>query len=528
VRILFNGKIRTLNPEKPFASALAVHRDRIFAIGSDAEVFAAACPGAQKFDLQGKTVWPGLTDAHFHMQHYAQFLQMVDCETATRQQCLDRVAERARKLHFSHPEWIRGHGWNQNVWPEGFGSAALLDEVAGGKPVYLTAKSLHAGWANTTALQMAGITAQTPDPENGHIERDAQGQPTGILFETAMELIDRVLPEVTAASIASAIEAAQQVLWSYGITALHDFDGPRCFQALQTLHTQDKLQLRIIKNLPGAEFEHARSVGLRTGFGDDMLRLGSLKLFADGALGPHTAAMLEPYEGDDQTGMLFIDSEQVVEYGQEAVRAGFSLAIHAIGDRANHEIINAYEQIRSFEREHRLPHYRHRIEHVQIIHPDDHHRLSMHGIIGSVQPIHATSDMYMADQFWGQRAANSYAYRTLLDKGTILALGSDAPVESPNPFWGMHAAVTRRRAGGEPGTDGWYPEQRLTLEEALHGFTRGAAYAAGMENRAGMLAPDYLADLIVLEQDPFTLDPHQLHAVQPVMTMVAGQWVWQA
>jgi predicted amidohydrolase YtcJ len=297
---------------------------------------------------------------------------------------------------------------------------------------------------------------------------------------------------------------------------------------LQTLHTQDKLQLRIIKNLPGAEFEHARSVGLRTGFGDDMLRLGSLKLFADGALGPHTAAMLEPYEGDDQTGMLFIDSEQVVEYGQEAVRAGFSLAIHAIGDRANHEIINAYEQIRSFEREHRLPHYRHRIEHVQIIHPDDHHRLSMHGIIGSVQPIHATSDMYMADQFWGQRAANSYAYRTLLDKGTILALGSDAPVESPNPFWGMHAAVTRRRAGGEPGTDGWYPEQRLTLEEALHGFTRGAAYAAGMENRAGMLAPDYLADLIVLEEDPFTLDPHQLHAVQPVMTMVAGQWVWQA
>jgi predicted amidohydrolase YtcJ len=525
VRILFNGSIRTLNPQQPHATALAIQSDRIFVIGSDAEVFAAACPGAETFDLEGKTVWPGLTDAHIHLEHYSRFLQMVDCETPTQQECLDRVAQKAQTT--SPGVWVRGHGWNQNVWAEGFGSAALLDQIAPHNPVYLTAKSLHAAWANSAALHQAGISANTPDPENGHIERDANGQPTGILFETAMELVEQALPEPTPIEIASAIEAAQPVIWANGITGVHDFDGPRCFQALQMLHTQHKLNLRIIKNLPAAELEHARSVGLRSGFGDDMLRLGSLKLFADGALGPHTAAMLEPYENDNQAGMLFLDAEQVVEYGQEAVKSGFSIAIHAIGDRANHEIINAYEQIRAFEREHGLPHRRHRIEHVQILHPDDSHRLSMHGIIGSVQPIHATSDMYMADQFWGERASNSYAYRTLLNKGTILAFGSDAPVESPNPFWGMHAAVTRCRADGEPGSDGWYPEQRLTLEEALHGFTIGAAYAGNIEDRAGMLAPNFLADLIVLEQDPFSINPHQLHAVQPAMTMVAGKWVWK-
>jgi predicted amidohydrolase YtcJ len=526
VQILFNGSIRTLNPDQPHATALSIQGDRIIATGSDADVLAGACPGAEMFDLHGKTIWPGLTDAHIHLEHYARFMQMVDCETPTRQECLDRVAQKAQST--PPGDWVRGHGWNQNSWPEGFGSAVQLDQAAPQNPVYLTAKSLHAAWANSAALQEAGINTSTPDPENGHIERDADGNPTGILFETAMELVDRALPEPTVSDIAAAIDAAQPVLWGSGITGLHDFDGPRCFQALQTLHERGKLNLRIIKNLPGVELEHARSVGLRTGFGDNMLRIGSFKLFADGALGPHTAAMLEPYEDDNQTGMLFLDSEQVVEFGQEAVLSGFSLAIHAIGDRANHEIITAYEQIRSFERQQGLPHRRHRIEHVQILHPDDFHRLSMHGIIGSVQPIHATSDMYMADQFWGPRAANAYAYRTLLDKGTILAFGSDAPVESPNPFWGLHAAVTRCRAGGEPGVDGWQPEQRLTLEEALNGFTRGAAFTANIEDRSGMLAPNFLADLIVLEQDPFSLDPHQLHTVQPVMTMVAGQWVWQA
>ena len=228
-----------------------------------------------------------------------------------------------------------------------------------------------------------------------------------------------------------------------------------------------------------------------------------------------TAAMLEPYEDDPvNRGMLLIDAEELFEYGQSAAANGLPMAVHAIGDRANHEVLNAFEQLRKFESNNGIRGLRHRIEHVQILHPQDQHRLAELGIIASMQPIHATSDMLMADAYWGQRAAHSYAWRTQLEQGAILAFGSDAPVESPNPFWGLHAAVTRRRADGTPGPAGWYPEQRLNILEALRGFTAGPAYTAGMENRLGKLTPDYLADLLVLDVNPFTCEPDTLKEIQ--------------
>jgi predicted amidohydrolase YtcJ len=267
---------------------------------------------------------------------------------------------------------------------------------------------------------------------------------------------------------------------------------------------------------------------LRSGFGDDFLRIGSVKLFSDGALGPRTAAMLQPYEGEaGYTGMLLLDAEEIFERGREAVKTGLSLAIHAIGDRANHEVLNAYAQLRAFERENGLPELRHRIEHVQVLHADDVARLAGLGVIASMQPIHATSDMRIADRHWGQRADLAYAWRTLLQNGAMLAFGSDAPVESPNPFWGLHAAVTRRRRDGTPGPLGWHPEQRLGLEEALRAFTLGPAFAAGLEARRGRLAAGYDADLIVLERDPFQAPPDELYTLLPGATMVAGEWVWQ-
>lgn len=238
--------------------------------------------------------------------------------------------------------------------------------------------------------------------------------------------------------------------------------------------------------------------------------------------------MLQPYEGEAQnTGMLLLDNEQIFEYGQRAVEHGISMAIHAIGDRANHEVLLAYDQLRRYEWQKGLTGLRHRIEHVQVLHPDDYSRLSALDIIASVQPIHATSDMYTADQHWGQRAAGAYAFRTLLDRGTHLCFGSDAPVESPNPFLGLHAAVTRQRPGAAPETDAWYPGQRLSLKEALEGFTTGPAYAAGLERQLGRLAPGYFADLIVLKEDPFALPAGELHQQQPTATMVGGEWVWQ-
>jgi predicted amidohydrolase YtcJ len=273
--------------------------------------------------------------------------------------------------------------------------------------------------------------------------------------------------------------------------------------------------------------DQAYELGLGAGFGDDWLRIGSVKAFMDGALGPHTAAMFQPYIGEeDNRGILNMDGEELFEYGRKAAQVSLGMTVHAIGDRANHEVLNAYEQLRQYEKENNLPALRHRIEHVQVIHPDDAARLGKMNIIASMQPIHATSDMLMADAFWGERSQLAYAMRTQLDYGARLALGSDAPVESPNPFWGLHAAVTRRRADGSPSTQGWYPEQKLTMAEALEGYTIGPAYAANMENRLGRLAPNYLADLIVLEKDPFTCDADDLLTIQSSATMVGGEWVY--
>jgi predicted amidohydrolase YtcJ len=309
-----------------------------------------------------------------------------------------------------------------------------------------------------------------------------KGNATGILLETAMELVGQVIPRSTVEDIANAIEKAQAILWKMGLTGVHDFDRRDSFMALQQLHEQGRLKLRVLKNLPVEMLDQAFELGLRGGFGDDMLRIGNIKVFMDGALGPHTAAMFQPYIGeDDNRGILNMDGEELFEHGRKAAQVGLGLTVHAIGDRANHEVLDAYEQLRTYESENRLPALRHRIEHVQVIHPDDAPRLGQLNVIASMQPIHATSDMLMADQFWGERSRLAYAMKTQLDFGARLALGSDAPVESPNPFRGLHAAVTRRRADGSPSADGWYPEQKLTLAQAWEGYTLGPAYAAGME-----------------------------------------------
>jgi len=543
MKLLFNAHIHTQNPSQPTASAMLIDRERILAVG-DADVLLSQFPTAEKQDMQERVILPGLTDAHLHLKHYSLSLQKIDCETDTKEECLRRVAERAQKTRPG--EWILGHGWNQNVWfPSltgrggrgdgegvrvmGWPSAVDLDAIAPNNPIYLTAKSLHAAWANTHAMKLADITASTPNPQNGQIQRDTRGNATGILLETAMELVGKVIPEPTVDEIANAIEKAQSILWRMGLTGVHDFDRRDSFMALQQLHAQGKLHLRVLKNMPVELLDQAFELGLRSGFGDDMLRIGNVKAFMDGALGPHTAAMFQPYIGEKTNrGILNMDGEELFEHGRKAAQVGLGMTVHAIGDRANHEVLDAYEQLRDYEKENNLPHLRHRIEHVQVIHPDDAPRLAQLKVIASMQPIHATSDMLMADAFWGERSRLAYAWRTQLDFGAPIAFGSDAPVESPNPFWGLHAAVTRRRADGSPSADGWYPEQKLTMAQAWEGYTLGPAYAAHMEDRLGRLAPNHIADLIVLEKDPFTCDPNDLLALESSATMVNGEWVWQS
>jgi predicted amidohydrolase YtcJ len=525
--LITNALIYTLDSRQPTATSVAIDRGRILAVGATDRLLAEYGGRFEVEDLHGMVLLPGLTDAHLHLEYYALSLAMIDCETVTRAECLQRVAERAR---LTPPgEWIRGHGWNQNAWPDGLGTAADLDAAAPHNPVYLTHKSYHAAWANHHALKLAELTPAAPDPPGGRLGRCPDGSLDGLLYESAMESVAYVIPQPSIQQLTQAICQALPNLWRVGLTGVHDFDRRECFAALQVLHAAGELRLRVVKSIPLEDLPLAIGLGLRSGFGDDMLRIGSVKAFMDGALGPQTAAMLAPYEGSpDSCGILMMNAGKLFGHARLAAENGLSMAVHAIGDRANREVLDAYQQLRAYERDHlALPALRHRIEHVQLLNPADAGRLAELRVIASMQPLHATSDMLTADRHWGKRAELSYAWRTQQKAGAFLAFGSDAPVESPNPFLGLHAAVTRRRADGSPGEQGWYPAERLNVMEALLGFTTGAAYAAGMEDRLGRLAPDCLADLIVLDTDPFRCDPHELQFILPVRTMVGGEWVFR-
>ncbi len=525
MKILHNARIHTHDAEHPVASAIALQGDHIVALGGDelmVEFDRADCE-----DMGGQVILPGLTDAHFHLQEYALSLKILDCEVEDKEELLHRVENAVCKVPAGG--WLRGHGWDQNTWGGEWPTAEDLDKVSQDKPVYLTAKSLHVSWVNSAALRLAGISPSTQDPINGRIHRNAVGIPTGILLEDAVKLVEAVIPAIPAEALAEEFCQVIPRLWRMGLTGIHDFDKSTCFQALQILNWRGDLRFRVVKSIQLEMLPHAVGLGLRSGFGDDFLRLGSVKLFADGALGPHTAAMFESYVDDSQNrGILQLDNEQLFEYGRQAADGGLSLAVHAIGDRAIHEVLDGFSRLRAYESDHKMPALRHRIEHVQTIHPADARRFEELEIIASMQPSHAPSDMLKADRLLGKRAAFTYAFVTLAQHKARMAFGSDAPVESPNPFIGMHAAVTRCRLDGSPGKEGWFPEQRLSVRQALEGFTLGPAYAAGMEDRLGRLSPGFLADLVVVGTDPYTCDPADLPHIQPTATMVGGDWAWRS
>jgi predicted amidohydrolase YtcJ len=527
-RILYNGNIITLDADQPRVSALAIASGRIVAYGSDDDILPLASAGTISENLNDKFVIPGLTDAHIHWEWTARNLNAVDVfEVSSKQLAVDRIAERVAKSPVGN--WVSGSGWFQDLWPDrAFPSAADLDAVSPHHPVYLTAKSGHAAWVNSAAFRLSGITADTPDPDGGQIQRDANGQPTGILFETAMPLVANQIPHPAPTELAALMKTAQDQALASGLTGLHDFDQPSCLVALQILREQGNLALRVVKNVNRQWLSAALDSGLRWGFGDDWLRIGNLKIFADGALGPRTAYMIEPYVGEpDNYGISTIDKEEMAELVSRASASGLPSTIHAIGDRAVHDVLDVYEAIRKEEvgRGEKPSSRRHRIEHVQTIHPDDAHRLGELNIIASMQPIHATSDMLMADRYWGvERSKWAYNPRLQLDYGAVVAFGSDSPVDTFNPFAGIHAAVTRQRADGSPGLDGWYPAARLSVDETLRAYTIGPAYAAGMEDRLGKLSPGFLADLVVLDRDLYSIPPSEILETQVLATMVGGLW----
>lgn len=537
--LLINGRFHTMDRTEPEVSALAISGERIVAAGDTTELrdrFSAK----KVLDFGGRCVIPGLIDAHIHFQSYALNRQYVDLfEIGSLEEALRRVAKRVAEA--PPGTWIRGRGWHQELWSDhAFPSAVDLDRVAPDNPVALAAKSGHAWWVNSLALKLADISAATPDPVGGQIVRDAAGAPSGILLENAIGLMRQHVPEATADEIDSALRDAFPTAWKLGITGIHDCDGRSAFLSYQRLHQRGELGLRVHKHIPAKRLEHAVGVGLRSGLGDDWLWVGHAKIFADGALGPRTAWMIEPYEGEPFNLGIPVhkpeDLQGLIEYAAEN---DFACAVHAIGDQANRSVLDAFERV---GRQHRdtlaqrgpagltaqKPSMPHRIEHAQLVHPEDLPRLARLGITASMQPVHATQDMEMAERYWGQRAAFSYAWRSLLEQKTVLAFGSDCPVEALSPFPGIYAAVTRRRhTDGAPGPQGWFPQQRLTLCEAIHAHTMGAAHAAGMAHRLGSLSTGKLADLVVLDRDIWQVKPEEIRLARPLGTMIGGRWVYR-
>ena len=522
--LLYNGLIYTMDPQQPRATALLIEGERLLAVGGE-ELRDMAAPGTPAENLEGRCVLPGLTDSHIHFASFALGLQWVDLTgTASLQEALARVAQRAANT--PPGEWVLGRGWNQEEWDvPRFPCANDLDRASAHHPVLLVAKSGHAMVVNSTALEKASITAETPDPPGGQIARDEAGRPTGLLLEDgAMRLAFDLIPRADGAATAAAIAIATAQAHRVGLTAIHEMDDQVAFDAFQRLHAERRLGLRVVKYLPLETLDAALALHLRGGLGDDHLRVGGIKVFADGALGPRTAAMLEPYAGEpDNRGILILEQQALEEIARRATAGSLPLAIHAIGDRANRAVLDALAAAgKGLPAQ---PHLRHRIEHVQVIHPADLDRLAALGVVASMQPIHAPQDAVMADRHWGDRSVTAYAWRSLLDAGTVLAFGSDCPVEDLNPFLGIHAAVTRARADGYGGPDGWHPEQRITVEEAVRAYTTGAAYAAGLEDRLGSLSAGKLADLVVLDRDVFTCDPAAIAETRVARVMIGGAWV---
>ncbi len=522
--VLLNGNFHTMDRQRPRAAAAAIAGDRFLAAGSNEEMQALLAPGGRVVNLRGATVVPGFIDAHIHFLSYGLSLQEIDLSgVATLPSALERVRQRA--VDTPAGQWLTGRGWDQSVWEGGsFPTAAQLDAVAPQHPVFLARKCGHAAWVNSRALELMGITAETADPDGGEIVRDSGGGPSGILLERAMGPAYCMLTEPPAKAAVAAVREAQRVVNRMGIVGVHTKEAAASLRAFQQLRADGELTLRTVAQIPVDELDSAIRLGLRTGLGDEFLRIGGVKVFSDGALGPRTAWMLAPYEGEpNNLGIAVTGADEMADIVARATQAGLAVVTHAIGDRANRMVLDALEKSR---RAGQGLHLRHRIEHAQLLHPDDIDRFEHLDIIASVQPIHATQDMRIADRYWGARSRYAYAFRTLWDSGARLAFGSDAPVETPDVIQGIHAAVTRMRADGSPGGDGWYAEERLTVSEAVWAYTMGAAYAGGTETSQGSITPGKLADLVVLSQDIFTVHPMAILETDVEATLFGGAFVW--
>jgi predicted amidohydrolase YtcJ len=508
-------------PQKNFAiyTSGGVIRD----VGPAADIQRKHMPANVVAVLNG-TILPGLTDAHGHLYGLGVSLDTVNLvETTSFDDVISRVKQRAAA---SDSGWIVGRGWDQNDWPvKEFPTAAALDAAIPDRPVVLERIDGHATVANSAAMRAAGVTAATADPDGGKIVRDPNGNPTGVFIDAATNLIDKAMPQPSEEQIKARVLAAAQAIAAKGLTEMHDAGiGAQTITAVQQLIDEGRFPIRVYAMLSDDDvlLDTWFRSGTLVGYGGK-LTVRAVKLYADGALGSRGAALLAPYSDDPSNSGLLVSTEQHMEaVARRARTAGFQANAHAIGDRGVRNVIDAFANAGVTAKD------RFRVEHLQVIAPADVPRLVQHGIIGSMQPTHATSDMYWAEARLGaERAKGAYAWRTVLNAGGRLALGSDFPVEDVNPFFGIYAAVTRQDQKGWP-EGGWHPTEKLTLAEAIRGFTSDAAYAAFEESSRGTIEVGKLADLTIVEGDLLAAPVSELYKTKVRYTIVGGEIVYQA
>jgi predicted amidohydrolase YtcJ len=536
VLLYLNGNIYTMDAAQPRAQAMAIDEvsGRILAVGSNDEVRRRGGASSTVIDLHGRTVLPGFIDAHIHLLSAAHRAHYIDAATC---QSEDEVAELVRRRATLTPQgkWIQGGRWDKNLWPGGkFPTRASLDAAAPEHPVALWSKDGHLLWANSRALERAGITRETPNPPNGAILRDSEGEPTGVLQEEqATDLVYRVIEESDEALTRALVERTLAEMQSYGITSVHEIEGMDALHLFEQLRGEGKLGVRVQMILPRQMVPELRESGgkLQAFEGDDLLRVGGIKIFADGTLGSQTAAMLESFEGNPNNfGILTLPEEEMKQTVSAAAEMGLSIAIHAIGDRAAHVALNSIEYAQYHLADlgpasNPKQNLRYRLEHVQLISPEDMERMRRLGVVASVQPFHAVSDRDIAERYWGKRHRRAYAYRTMQQMGIPLALGSDAPVELFEPLQILYAATQRRDPNGPP-RPAWLPDQALPIADALWAYTLGAAYAGGEERDKGSLAVGKLGDAVVLREDILSVPQERMGQNGVQATILGGKIVY--
>jgi predicted amidohydrolase YtcJ len=548
--ILTNGVVYTVDRDNSIAEAVAISGGRIAAVGSTSGIVRKFKP-RHSIDLEGKAVYPGFIDAHAHLLGLGASLKTLNfVGTTSLHEVLNMVRERA--ISARPGAWIRGRGWDQNDWPvKNFPTHEDLDRVAPSNPVYLIRIDGHATWVNKRVLEIAGITRNTEDPPGGRIIRDKAGNPTGILIDNAQALISNYIPEPSEEEVAEAIKLAVDACVKFGLTEIHDMGvGLKVIEKYKRFIDEGRFPIRIYVAADGLSdaWEYYAKHGPEVGYGNNHLSVRSVKLVADGALGSRGAALIEPYSDDPgNRGLTRLSFDQIFGVSRTAAEKGFQVCTHAIGDRGNTIVLDAYEKAYAGRER---PDLRFRVEHAQVLAESDIPRFKKLGVIPSMQPTHCTSDMYWAEARLGpKRIRGAYAWRSLLNTGVIICGGSDVPVESPNPLLGFYAAITRQDDEGRPKNwrdvqkyfvlssegitdtsafeDGWYADQKMTRDEALKAFTIWAAYGAFEEELKGSIEPGKLADLVVLSEDIMKIEPREIPKTEVMMTFIDGKIVYE-